>query len=39
LIFLSFVQLTGIIGYYSVLAMTAIARELEAGPGAEALQS
>ena len=31
------VELTGTIGYYSMLAMTANACELEAGPGAEAL--
>jgi 4-carboxymuconolactone decarboxylase len=33
-----FVELTGVIGYYSMLAMTANACELEAGPGAEVLQ-
>lgn len=32
------VELTGTIGYYSMLAMTANACELEAGPGAEMLQ-
>jgi 4-carboxymuconolactone decarboxylase len=32
------VELTGTIGYYSMLAMTANACELEAGPGAELLQ-
>jgi 4-carboxymuconolactone decarboxylase len=31
-------QLTGAIGYYSMLAMTVNACELEAGPGAEVLQ-
>lgn len=31
-------QLTGTIGYYSMLAMTVNACELEAGPGAEVLQ-
>lgn len=31
------VELTGTIGYYSMLAMTANATELEAAPGAEAL--
>ena len=31
------VELTGTIGYYSLLAMTANATELEAAPGAEAL--
>ena len=30
-------ELTGTIGYYSMLSMTANACELEAGPGAEAL--
>ncbi|MBI2206113.1 MAG: carboxymuconolactone decarboxylase family protein [Candidatus Rokubacteria bacterium] len=34
-----FVQLTGAIGYYSLLAMTVNACELEAGPGAEVLTS
>ena len=33
-----FVELTGAIGYYSLLAMTVNACELEAAPGAEALQ-
>ena len=33
-----FVELTGAIGYYSVLAMTVNACELEAAPGAEILQ-
>ena len=33
-----FVELTGVIGYYSMLAMTANACELEAGTGAEVLQ-
>jgi 4-carboxymuconolactone decarboxylase len=33
-----FVELTGVIGYYSMLAMTANACELEAGAGAEVLQ-
>lgn len=32
-----FIQLTGTIGYYSMLAMTVNACELEAGPGAEIL--
>lgn len=32
------VELTGTIGYYTLLVMTANACELEAGPGAEALQ-
>jgi 4-carboxymuconolactone decarboxylase len=32
------VELTGAIGYYSMLAMTANACELEAGPGAEVLK-
>ncbi len=32
-----FIQLTGTIGYYSMLAMTVNACELEAGPGAEVL--
>ena len=32
-----FIQLTGVIGYYSLLAMTVNACELEAGPGAEVL--
>ena len=31
------IQLTGTIGYYSMLAMTVNACELEAGPGAEVL--
>jgi 4-carboxymuconolactone decarboxylase len=34
-----FIQLTGAIGYYSLLAMTVNACELEAGPGAEVLKS
>ena len=34
-----FIQLTGAIGYYSMLAMTVNACELEAGPGAEVLQA
>jgi 4-carboxymuconolactone decarboxylase len=34
----AFIQLTGAIGYYSLLAMTVNACELEAGPGAETLQ-
>jgi len=34
-----FVELTGAIGYYSLLAMTVNACELEAGPGAEVLQT
>jgi 4-carboxymuconolactone decarboxylase len=34
-----FIQLTGAIGYYSMLAMTVNACELEAGPGAEVLKS
>ena len=34
-----FVELTGTIGYYSLLAMTANACELEAGAGAEVLQT
>ena len=33
-----FLQLTGAIGYYSLLAMTVNACELEAGPGADVLQ-
>ncbi len=33
-----FIELTGAIGYYSMLAMTANACELEAGQGAEVLQ-
>ncbi|MGH7325349.1 MAG: carboxymuconolactone decarboxylase family protein [Candidatus Rokuibacteriota bacterium] len=33
-----FIQLTGTIGYYSMLAMTVNACELEAGPNAEVLQ-
>ena len=33
-----FIQLTGAIGYYSLLCMTVNACELEAGPGAEVLQ-
>lgn len=33
-----FIELTGTIGYYSMLAMTANACELEASPGAEVLQ-
>jgi len=33
-----FIQLTGAIGYYSMLAMTVNACELEAAPGAEVLQ-
>ena len=32
------VQLTGVIGYYSMLSMTVNACELEAGQGAEVLQ-
>ena len=32
------IQLTGVIGYYSMLSMTVNARELEAGQGAEVLQ-
>ena len=32
-------QLTGAIGYYSLLAMTVNACELEAAPGAEVLES
>jgi hypothetical protein len=32
------VELTGTIGYYSMLAMTANACELEAAPGAEVMQ-
>jgi 4-carboxymuconolactone decarboxylase len=32
-----FIELTGAIGYYSMLAMTVNACELEAGPGAEVL--
>jgi len=34
-----FIELTGTIGYYSMLAMTVNACELEAGPGAEVLQA
>jgi 4-carboxymuconolactone decarboxylase len=34
-----FIQLTGAIGYYSLLAMTVNACELEAGPGADVLQA
>ena len=34
-----FIQLTGAIGYYSLLAMTVNACELEAGEGAEVLKS
>ena len=34
-----FIELTGTIGYYSMLAMTVNACELEASPGAEVLQS
>ena len=33
-----FIQLTGAIGYYSLLSMTVNACELEAGPGAEVLK-
>jgi 4-carboxymuconolactone decarboxylase len=33
-----FIQLTGAIGYYSMLSMTVNACELEAGPGAETLR-
>ena len=33
-----FIQLTGAIGYYSLLCMTVNACELEAGQGAEVLQ-
>jgi 4-carboxymuconolactone decarboxylase len=33
------IQLTGAIGYYSLLAMTVNACELEAGPGAEVLKA
>jgi 4-carboxymuconolactone decarboxylase len=33
------IQLTGAIGYYSMLAMTVNACELEAGPGAEVLEA
>jgi 4-carboxymuconolactone decarboxylase len=33
------IQLTGAIGYYSMLAMTVNACELEAAPGAEVLQA
>jgi 4-carboxymuconolactone decarboxylase len=33
-----FIELTGTIGYYSMLAITANACELEAAPGAEVLQ-
>jgi 4-carboxymuconolactone decarboxylase len=34
-----FIELTGAIGYYSMLAMTVNACELEAAPGAEVLQT
>ena len=34
-----FIELTGAIGYYSMLAMTVNACELEAAPGAEVLQA
>jgi len=34
-----FIELTGSIGYYSLLAMTVNACELEAGPGAEVLKA
>jgi 4-carboxymuconolactone decarboxylase len=34
-----FIQLTGAIGYYSLLSMTVNACELEAGPGAEVLKT
>lgn len=34
-----FIELTGTIGYYSMLAMTVNACELEAGPGAEVLNA
>jgi len=34
----AFIELTGAIGYYSMLAMTVNACELEAAPGAEILQ-
>ena len=34
-----FIQLTGAIGYYSMLAMTVNACELEAAPNAEVLQT
>jgi 4-carboxymuconolactone decarboxylase len=34
-----YIQLTGAIGYYSLLAMTVNACELEAGPGAEVLKT
>jgi hypothetical protein len=33
-----FIQLTGAIGYYSMLSMTVNACELEAAPGAEVLK-
>jgi len=33
-----FIELTGAIGYYTMLAMTVNACELEAAPGAEVLQ-
>jgi len=33
-----FIELTGAIGYYSMLAMTVNACELEAAPNAEVLQ-
>ena len=35
----AFIELTGAIGYYSMLAMTVNACELEAAPGAEVLQA
>ncbi|HEY1299774.1 MAG TPA: carboxymuconolactone decarboxylase family protein [Stellaceae bacterium] len=35
----AFIQLTGAIGYYSLLAMTVNACELEAAPGAEVLKT
>ena len=34
-----FIQLTGAIGYYAMLAMTVNACELEAAPGAEVLKA
>src|SRR5262249_32782734 len=34
----AFIQLTGAIGYYTLLCMTVNACELEAGPGAEVLK-
>ena len=34
-----FVQLSGAIGYYSMLSMTVNACELEAAPGAEVLKT